>query len=130
MKASIIQLKSDIAEAKVRHTEATKDIKRIEKDIHDFSNNKDSKLAELQSSLEMLKKSQSKNLVAVKMLQKDLQEARLESEQAGADLGAAQEQLSEMERTLKTQGEEIQALQREQDKTKVCSPILNHEEHC
>ena len=59
-----------------------------------------------------------------------MQEARLESEQTGADLGAAQEQLSEVERTLKTQGEEIQALQREQDKTKVCSPILNHEEHC
>ena len=124
MKASIIQLKSDTADAKVRHTEATKDIKRIEKDINDFSNNKDSKLAELQSSLDVLKKSQSKNSVAVKTLQKDLQEARLESEQAGGDLGAAQEQLLEMDKTLKAQEEEIQALQKEQDKTKVCSLYL------
>ena len=124
MKASIVQLKSGIAEAKVRHTEATKDIKRVEKDINDFSNNKDSKLAELQSSLETLKKSQSKNSVAVKLLQKDLQEARLESEQTGADLGAAQEQLSELEKALKTQQEEIHALQKEQDKTKVCSPYV------
>lgn len=121
MKANITQLKSDIADAKTKHAEATKDTKRIEKDIKDFSSNKDSKLAELESSLEALKKGQAKNSVAVKTLQKDLQEARLESEQSGGDLAAAQEQMAEVESTLKAQEEEIDALLKEQAEIKVCT---------
>jgi structural maintenance of chromosome 2 len=119
MRSSIEQLKKDIAEAKSRHGEASEDIKRIEKDMNDFSSNKDSKLAELQSSLDALKKSQNKASVAVKTLQKDLQEARLESEQAGSDLGAAQEQLEDIERTLKAQEGEIEDLRKEQGVVKV-----------
>ena len=119
MKANIEQLKKDITDAKTRHSEATKDIKRVEKDMNDFSNNKDSKLAELQSSLDVLKKSQAKNSLAVKTLQKELQAARLESEQSGGDLAAAQEQLVEVESTLKAQADEISALQQEQAHLKV-----------
>jgi structural maintenance of chromosome 2 len=48
MKESIIQLKKVIVDAKARQDEATKDIKRIERDMKDFDNNKDGKLAELQ----------------------------------------------------------------------------------
>ena len=48
MKANILQLKKDITDAKARQDEASKDIKRIERDMKDFDNNKDSKLAELQ----------------------------------------------------------------------------------
>ncbi len=114
MKANIQQLKQDIADAKTMHAEASKDMKRIEKDMNDFSKNKDGKLAELQSSLDFLKKNQNNNSVSVKLLQKDLQEARLESEQAGSDLGAAQEQLVEVESTLKAQEEEIVGLKKEQ----------------
>lgn len=121
MKANIEQLKNDIADAKARHSEASKDIKRIEKDISDFSDNKDDKLAELQSSVEKLKKSQSRNSISVKNLQKELQSARLEAEQAGADMGAAQEQLVEVDSTLKAQETEIQALQQEQKQAKVFS---------
>jgi structural maintenance of chromosome 2 len=114
MKTNIEQLQRDISDAKTRAAEASKDIKRIEKDMSDFSNNKDSKLAELQSSLDQLKKSQAKNSVSVKTLQKDLQEARLESEQSRVDLSSAQEQLQEVKSTLKSQEEEIEALETEQ----------------
>ena len=119
MKANIEQLKKDITEAKARQTEASKEIQRTEKDISDFSNNKDDKLAELQSSLTTLKKAQTKNSISVKTLQKELQSARLEAEQAGGDLAAAQEQLLEVEATLKAQEAEIQDLQREQKQAKV-----------
>ena len=119
MKTNIVRLKKDIADAKARHAEATKDVKRIEKDMSDFNNNKDSKLAELESSLEKLRKSQMKNLTAVKLLQKDLQEARLEQEQAGSDLGAAQEQVEEAEAALKAQDEEMESLKKEQASLKV-----------
>lgn len=119
MKANIEQLKKDIVDAKARHGEASKDIKRIEKDINDFSDNKDGKLAELQSTLNTITRNQTKNSVAVKTLQKELQAARLEAEQTSADLGGAQEQLFEVETTLKAHEAEIQLLQTEQGQVKV-----------
>lgn len=119
MKANIGQLKNDIADAKTRQTEASKDIKRIEKDMSEFSDNKDSKLAELQASVDALKKSLSKNSNAVKTSQKELQSSRLESEQVGSDLSAAEEQSAVSENTLKAQMEEIESMKREQARIKV-----------
>lgn len=87
--------------------------------MKDFDKNKDGKLAELQSSLDSIKKSLSKNAISVKTLQKELQGARLESEQAGGDLAAAQEQLEEVAQTLSGQEEELQALLKEQNQVKV-----------
>ena len=119
MKANIEQLKKDTTDAKARQAEASKDIKLIEKDMKDFDTNKDDKLAEMQSSLDNLRKKQTKNSVSVKTLQKELQSSRLEAEQAGADLGAIQDQLAEVDATLQAQDAEIQALQKEQAQVKV-----------
>ena len=113
MKGTIQQLLAEIVAAKLRHNEASNDIKRIDKDINDFSNDKDSKLAELKSTLDIFKKAQSKQSITVKALQKEVQVARLDSEQSGADLGAAKEQLAEIQNTLKAQDAEIKALQKE-----------------
>jgi len=124
MKASIEQLKKDTADAKARQAEASKEIKRTEKDMKDFDSNKDNKLAELQTSLNTLKKSQIKNSVSVKTLQKELQSSRLEAEQSGADLGAAQEQLAEVDSTLRAQEAEINELQRKQTQAKVSMATL------
>jgi structural maintenance of chromosome 2 len=89
--------------------------------MKDFDTNKDGKLVELQSSLDSLRKALTKNSASVKVLQKELQGARLDSEQVGADLGAAQEQLQEVEQTLKAQAEEIATLLSEQAQLKVCN---------
>lgn len=119
MKANIEQLKKDILQAKARQSEASKDIKRIEKDMSEFNDNKDSKLAELQASLDSLKKSLTTNSVAVKTLQRELQASRLDSEQVGSDLSAAEEQLADADATLKAQREEIESLKREEARLKV-----------
>jgi structural maintenance of chromosome 2 len=87
--------------------------------MSEFNNNKDSKLAELQSSLDALKKGLNKNSISVKTLQKELQASRLESEQAGSDLSATEEQLAEADVTLKSQMEEVESLKREQTRIKV-----------
>ncbi|KAG0153939.1 hypothetical protein PDIDSM_1318 [Penicillium digitatum] len=118
MRVNIEQLKKDIADAKSRQAEASKDIKRIEKDIGEFSNNKDSKLEELQTTLDKLKKSYTKNSSSVKELQKELQTSRLDSEQVGSDLFAAEEQLVESDNTLSAQLEEIESQKREQARLK------------
>lgn len=114
MKQSVAQLKEDVKAAKARQDEAKADIKRIERDMSEFNNNKGSKLAELQSSLEKLKKALSKNNAAIKPLQSEVREAMVESEQCGSDLAAAQEQLEDVQTTLKTQQDEIDELLAEQ----------------
>jgi structural maintenance of chromosome 2 len=125
MRANIEQLKKGIVDAKSRQAEASKDIKQIEKDMSEFTDNKDSKLAELQASLDKLKKSLTKNSISVKELQKELQTSRLDSEQAGSDLSAAEEQLVESDNTLSAQAEEIEAQKREQARLKVGQPPSN-----
>ncbi|KAH3951829.1 chromosome structural maintenance protein [Parastagonospora nodorum] len=110
MRQNIVQLKEDVKTAKIRQDEANKDVKRIERDMSEFNNNKGSKLAELQASLEKLKKALSKNSASVKPLQAEMREAMVESEQCGSDLAAAQEQLEEVETTLRSQQEELDEL--------------------
>jgi structural maintenance of chromosome 2 len=119
MKQNIAQLKEDAKAAKARQDEANKDIERIERDMSEFNNNKDSKLAELKSSLDKLKKALTKNNASIKPLQSEVREAMVESEQCGSDLAAAQEQLEDAQTTLKSQKEDIDGLLAEQTKAKV-----------
>ncbi|KAL1898726.1 Structural maintenance of chromosomes protein 2 [Ceratocystis pirilliformis] len=114
MKQTVTRLFADISNAVKRHAEASADVKRIEKDMKDFDNNKDAKLIELQKSLDKLRVSFTKNTAAVKTLQKELQSAQLDSEQAGADLSAAREQLHEVDLAIKAQQEEIEGLTKQQ----------------
>ncbi|KAF9881810.1 putative RecF/RecN/SMC N terminal domain-containing protein [Colletotrichum karsti] len=114
MKETIAQLKTDTAEAKKRHAEATADVKRIEKDMKDFDNNKDAKLVELQKSLDKLRADLAKNSASVKALQKDVQSAQLDSEQVAGDLSAAREQLQEVEVAIKAQEQDIEDLVKQQ----------------
>jgi structural maintenance of chromosome 2 len=50
MKDTIVELKQTIKDAAVRQDQAKQDAKRIEKDMNEFKNNKDSKLQQLQVS--------------------------------------------------------------------------------
>ncbi|WYZ45258.1 hypothetical protein EsH8_VIII_000574 [Colletotrichum jinshuiense] len=114
MKETIAQLKTDTAEAKKRHAEATADVKRIEKDMKDFDNNKDAKLVELQKSLDKLRANLTKNTASVKVLQKEVQGAQLDSEQVSGDLSAARDQLQEVEVAIKAQLQDIEDLVKQQ----------------
>jgi structural maintenance of chromosome 2 len=55
-KADMVQLKNGIAEVKARQAEARKNIERRGKDINAFSSNEDSRLADLDSSVDKLRK--------------------------------------------------------------------------
>ncbi|KAL6883937.1 RecF/RecN/SMC [Trichoderma longibrachiatum] len=116
MKATIAELQASISDAKARQTEANADIKRIEKDMKDFDNNKDAKLVELQKSLDKLRVSLERNSAAVKTLQKTLQGAQLDLEQVGGDLAAAREQLQEVEVNIKAQQRDVEDLAKQQAK--------------
>jgi structural maintenance of chromosome 2 len=115
MKQGITELKSAISQAKKRQEEATSDIKRIEKDMRDFDNNKDAKLVELQATVDKLRAAAEKNVVSVRTLQKELQNVQLDAEQAASDLAAAQEQLQEVEVAITAHEKDIADLARQQN---------------
>jgi structural maintenance of chromosome 2 len=127
MKISIIQLKEDMANAKMRQAEATKDVKRIEKDMEDFSKNKDSKLKELEKSVATLKKSLTQTSAAMKSLQKELQDVRIDCEQAISDLAAAEESLVEVGNTISAQQEEMATLRQEEAAAKTSHEVAQAE---
>ncbi|KAF1809298.1 RecF/RecN/SMC protein [Eremomyces bilateralis CBS 781.70] len=118
MKATIVQLKQDISEAKAAHNEASKEVKRVERDMEEFSKNKDSKLAELQSSVEKLRKALTKASGTMKPLQQEMRDAKVELEQCSADLAATQEQGQDLDVTLKSLQDEVDALVADQSSAK------------
>src|ERR1700753_2785311 len=118
MRSTISELKEAIGEAKARHDEATKDVKRIERDMKEFNSNKDSKLAELQGSLDKLKKALTKSNASIKPLQQEVRSAMVESEQCGGDLATAQEQLQDVKVTISTQNDDIKSLISERGRVK------------
>ncbi|RKF77430.1 Structural maintenance of chromosomes protein 2 [Golovinomyces cichoracearum] len=108
MKLNVSQLGNDMNEVKKRQDQAQIDIKKIEKEMIDFNCNKDGKLVELKTSLDCLRKSLVLSSSNLKSLQKSLQEARLDSEQVGSELLAAQEQCHDIDQSLQTQDKEIE----------------------
>ncbi|KAK4231411.1 putative structural maintenance of chromosomes protein 2 [Podospora fimiseda] len=114
MKETIAQLKESISGAKERQAEAAADVKRIEKDMKDFDNNKDAKLDELQASVNKLRASVSKMQASTKALQKELQNAQLDSEQISAELAGAREQLQEIDLAIKAHQDELESLAKQQ----------------
>lgn len=116
MKTTISALKDVIADATSRKKEAEQEVKRVEKDMKDFSSNKGAKLDQLQSEVEKLKKALAKTQGAIKPLQQEVREASIEAEQSGSDLASAQEELHDAEVTLKGNEEELQGHQSEKKK--------------
>jgi structural maintenance of chromosome 2 len=118
MRESVARLKVDVVDAKKRHDEASKDSKRIEKDMKDFDNNKDAKLVELQATVDKLRASAEKNVASVRALQKELQTAQLDSEQATADLAAAKDQLRDIDLAITAHEKDIADLRKQQAELK------------
>ena len=118
MKDQIAASRKDIEEAKSSQSNAEKDVKRIEKDMSEFTNNRGSKLAQLEKDLERLKKELSKNASIVKPLQQSAREARLEFEQCGGDLAAARESVEESQNTIQALEKELEGLISDQKRLK------------
>lgn len=114
MKETIAALKTSTQEAKKRQAEAEQDIKRTEKDMKDFSSNKSGKLDQLQKDLDKSRQALARAQSSIKPLQQEVREARIDSEQTGSDLSAAQEELADLETTLQGHKHEMDALEAEQ----------------
>lgn len=118
MKKSIIELKDSMKTSEAASLEAEKDVRRVEKDMIDFGKNKDGKLRELERSISEMKKSLTKLSTMTKTLQKELQDARLEAEQASSEMTTAEEKAAESESTIKALQDEVEELVQEDARLK------------
>lgn len=118
MKETIAALKENIQAAKKRQADSDADVKRIEKDMKDFSSNKGAKLDQIQGELDKLKKTLSKTQSSIKPLQNEVRDAKIDAEQTGSDLSSAQEELHDAEVTLQGHQEELRGHETEQRQIK------------
>lgn len=81
--------------AKEKQKAAAADVKRLEREMDDFKNNKDSKLKEIKADIAAKKKELGKKTAQVKTRQKEVQTAELEIQQFEADIEAAKADVEE-----------------------------------
>lgn len=77
-KKALAEFKEIINVAKEKQKAASADCKRLEKEMDDFKNNKDSKLKEIKADIAEKKKELAKQTLQVKSRQKEVQTAELE----------------------------------------------------
>ncbi|KTW30007.1 condensin subunit SMC2 [Pneumocystis jirovecii RU7] len=118
LESNIELYKNNIVEVKLKQEQYKKDIKEIEKDMEEFKNNKDSKLLQLQKTVEKLKVIVEKQSGNVKLKYKEYQSLKLEIEQLEGDLINIQKQLKDNSSSISSQVSEISILKREQTQVK------------
>ncbi|ORX40472.1 P-loop containing nucleoside triphosphate hydrolase protein [Kockovaella imperatae] len=110
-KARLAELKEVINQAKEKQKVATADVKRLEKEMEDFKNNKDSKLNEMKAEIAKKKKDLGTKTAQIKTRQKEVQTAELELQQLESDLESAKNEITEAEAAHEKTKSEHQALQ-------------------
>lgn len=131
MKDTITELKQTIKDASTRQAQAKQDVKRIEKDMNEFKNNKDSKLQQLQKQVDQLKAAVKKQDATIKAKHKEFQTLQLEtgihsdiplliSEQLTSDLTSSTEQVEEATSSLESVIKEVESLEQLHTKQKAC----------
>lgn len=73
-----MDLREAVKSAKQKQQDAKDECKKLERDMGEFKNNKDSKLKELKGDIASQRSALSKEAAALKSLQKDMQTAILE----------------------------------------------------
>ncbi|KAG8704817.1 Structural maintenance of chromosomes protein 2 [Ceratobasidium sp. 395] len=94
MKRSITQLEATIASATERKKEAEAEATKLEKDMKEFGQNKESKLKELKADIVKKRSDVAKKSAKFKELQKEHQVVQMELEQMDADIVKAEEEVA------------------------------------
>lgn len=71
-------MKDDIAKAKASQADFASECQRLEKEMHEFKNNRESKLEELRADITKRKAAVAKHTSEMKAMQKEVQTADLE----------------------------------------------------
>lgn len=118
-KTELAQLKEVIVATKQKQKQAADECKRLEKEMADFNNNKDSKLKEIKADIAKRKKQITKESGSVKERQRAIQTAELEIQQFDADCEAARTEVESADASVKRAGKDLQELLRTVEKAQV-----------
>ncbi|KAF5360038.1 hypothetical protein D9758_007643 [Tetrapyrgos nigripes] len=100
LKAKIQRLAKEEKEAKAKQKVAGDEVKKLEKDMNEFKNNKDGKIEELKSSIAKQKTALQKQNVTLKNKQKDHSSAELELENIQGDMDSAKKAVNDAKASL------------------------------
>nr|DBA11433.1 TPA_inf: SMC2 [Testicularia cyperi] len=110
-KATIAELRTATETAKQRQQEASKEVKRLEKEMEEFDRNKDSKLDQLKGEVKAKKAEVQKRSGEIKARQGQVRTLELELEQTKSEMTAQEEALRESERQVSKVERELQEMQ-------------------
>ncbi|TBU44815.1 condensin complex subunit SMC2 [Dichomitus squalens] len=117
-KQAIADLQAAIQTAQAKQKEAKAEIKKLEKDMADFKNNKEGKIDELKKEVGKHKSDLQKHTAQMKIQQKEVQTAGLELEQLESDITLSEAQIQEAR-------DAVQRVRKELDKLK--ADLKHHE---
>lgn len=113
LRAGIQELEMVLQAARDKQAAADQEIKRLEKDMNEFKNNKEGKIDELKASIKKQKTALQKQAVGAKTAQKTVQTAKLEFEQMEKDIAAQEEALDEARASVDVLRKELEVQKRE-----------------
>ena len=112
MRTQVAALQTAIIAAKAAQKEAQMECKRLEKEMDEFKNNRESKLEQLRKDIAKKKKDLTTQTGAVKVMQREVQTVELELEQMDKDLASAKEEILAAHRTTENSKVEYTLLQK------------------
>lgn len=115
IKEQIAQQEAAREQAKLAKEQAIATCKKIEAEMADFNNNKDTKLNELTTKVEQLKSQLKKNASKLKDMQRTVQTFELEIEQLDADIRTCEEDIEKVKDSIDQYKMQIVEMQQEID---------------